>query len=130
MLFIYIDNILVFSKTPKEHLKHFEEILQQLDKAGLCIRASKCQLWRSKVEYLGFIARKQGLRVNPPKLEAIKNFPILEEIQDVEAFLGLVGYFRIFLTSFANRAEPLYCLLRKTTTWECTEKQQQAFEDL
>jgi hypothetical protein len=59
--FIYIDATLVFSKTPEEHLKHLEDILQRLDKAGLRIKASKCQLCRSEVEYLGFIAGKQGL---------------------------------------------------------------------
>ncbi len=109
--FIYIDDILVFSKTPNDHLKHLGDVLQRLDKAGLRIKASKCQLWRSEVEYLGFIAGKQGLRVNPRKLDSIKEFPVPEKVKDVQAFLGLVGYFRIFVTSFANRAEPLHHLL-------------------
>jgi hypothetical protein len=70
-----------------------EDILQRLDKAGLRIKASKCQLWRSEGEFLGFTAGKQGLRVNLQKLEAIKDFPVPEKVRDVQAFLGLVGYF-------------------------------------
>ncbi len=128
--FIYIDDILVFSKTPTDHLKHLGDVLQRLDKAGLRIKASKCQLWRAEVEYLGFIAGRQGLRVNPRKLDSIKQFPVPEKVRDVQAFLGLVGYFRIFVKSFANRAEPLHYLLRKTTSWEWTPACQAAFDDL
>ena len=128
--FIYIDDILVFSKTPTDHIKHLDDILSRLHQAGLRVKASKCQLWRHEVEYLGFLAGKDGLRVNPRKLDAIKHFPKPEKVRDVQAFLGLIGYFRIFISSFATRAASLYDLLKKEQEWSWDKPQDAAFQEL
>jgi hypothetical protein len=128
--FIYIDDILVFSKDAESHIQHLDEIMEKVNKAGLRVKASKCQLFRTEVEYLGFLAGKDGLKVNPRKMEAVEKFPVPRKIRDVQAFLGLVGYFRIFVTSFANRAQPLYGLLKKENAWMWSKEHQEAFEDL
>jgi hypothetical protein len=91
--FIYIDDILIHSRTAERHLQDFTTILQRLKRAGLRIKASKCQLFRTEVEYLGFLTGREGLKVNPRKMEAITNFPKPVKVRDVQAFLRLIGYF-------------------------------------
>jgi hypothetical protein len=82
------------------------------------------------VEYLGFKAGREGLKVNPRKLDAIKNFPQPQKVRDVQAFLGLIGYFRLFVTNFAEKAKPLYQLLRKDQQWTWTKDQEDSFKQL
>ena len=115
--FIYIDDILVFSKDAKTHLQDLQDIFKRLQTAGLRIKAPKSQLFGTEVEYLGFLAGKDGLKVNPGKMEAVEKFPIPQKVKDVQAFLGLVEYFRIFITHFAEHANPLYELLKKEQRW-------------
>jgi len=128
--FIYIDDILVYSNTPEDHLKHLKVIFEKLDKAGLKIKASKCQLFKSEVEYLGYLTGKDGLKVNPRKLTSIKDFPTPVKVRDIQAFLGLVGYFRAFVSRFAERARPLYALLKKEVEWYWGKDQEAALLDL
>ena len=128
--FIYIDDILVFSKTPEEHLKHLEDVLSRLSAAGLKVKASKCQLFRTEVEYLGFLIGMHGLKVNPRQHEPISGFKRPEAVVHVQKFLGLIGYFRIFVSNFAARARPLYQLLKQDVEWKWGPEQEAAFQDL
>ena len=82
------------------------------------------------MEYLGFLAGKDGLKVNPPKLKSIMDFPVPTKVRDVQAFLGLVGYFRIFVKKFAEKAKPLYKLLKQAIPWKWEAEQQDAFDIL
>ncbi|HLP34775.1 MAG TPA: reverse transcriptase domain-containing protein [Amoebophilaceae bacterium] len=125
--FIYIDDILIHSKTAERHLQDLTTILQRLKRAGLRIKASKCQLFRTEVEYLGFLTGREVLKVNPRKMEAITNFPRPVKVRDVQAFLGLIGYFRIFVRNFAERARPLYQLLKQDQQWHWTKECEDLF---
>jgi hypothetical protein len=128
--FIYIDDILVFSKNPEEHLKHLEDVFSRLSSAGLKIKASKCQLFRSEVEYLGYLAGNQGLKVNPRQYTPLREFKRPVNVKGVLAFLGFVGYFRQFVSNFAARARPLYQLVKKDQEWKWGPEQEEAFQDL
>ena len=128
--FIYIDDILIFSKDAKEHLQHLEDVFSRLSAAGLKVKASKCQLFRSEVEYLGYLVGRDGMKVNPRKLEAIEHFPTPTKVVDIQAFLGVIGYFRSFVSNFAARAKPLYELLKKDREWKWGPEQEGAFCDL
>jgi hypothetical protein len=125
--FIYIDDILIHSKTAEGHLRDLTTILQRLKRAGLRIKASKCQLFKTEVEYLGFLTGRAGLKVNPRKMEAITNFPRPTKVRDVQAFLGLIGYFRIFVRNFAERARPLYQLLKQDHPWNWSKECDDSF---
>jgi hypothetical protein len=128
--YIYIDDILVFSSSAEKHCEHLEDILKRLSEAGLRIKFNKSQLFRTELEYLGFLIGKEGIKVNPRKLLAISNFPVPKDVKGVQAFLGLIGYFRTFVVQFAERARPLYDLLKKEVKWTWTGSQQAAFDDL
>ena len=128
--YIYIDDIVIYSKTAKDHLKHIEKILLQLREANLRIKFSKCQFFQTSVEYLGYIIGRDGMRVNPKKLKSISHFPIPKDVKGVQAFLGLVGYFRLFVENFASIARPLYDLLKKSTEFKWTIRHTTAFNKL
>jgi len=128
--YIYIDDIVIFSKNIKDHLKHLKIILQKLRDANIKIKFSKSQICMTKIEYLGFIITTDGLMVNPPKVQAVENFPVPTCVKAVQAFLGLVGYFRIFIYDFAGKAKPLYQLLKKNNKFFWGPEQQLSFEKL
>lgn len=128
--FIYIDDVVIYSKTAEEHIKHVEDVLQRLREAGLRIKFSKSQLFRTSIDYLGYVVSKSGIQVNPVKVEAIKHFPTPYNVKGIQAFLGMVGYFRHFIVDFATIARPLYHLLRKDVKFEWSDRCQKSFNQL
>jgi hypothetical protein len=128
--YIYIDDIVIYSKNATEHLDHLSKVLTQLNESGLKLKFSKCQLFMTKIDYLGFVISKEGLMVNPNKMKAVEDFPIPKDVKGIQAFVGLVGYFRVFIKDFAKRARPLYDLLKKGTKFLWGINQNEAFESL
>ena len=128
--YIYVDDVIVFSKTAEDHIKHLDDVLGRLEKVGLKIKASKTQVFRTSLKYLGFIVGREGLRINPKKLEAIMKFPRPVNVKAVQGFLGLTGYFRTFILGYASLAKPLYDLLRQDIPWKWGKPQEEAFETL
>jgi hypothetical protein len=126
--FIYIDDIVIYSKTAEDHLQHIAKILQRLQKHGLRVKFSKCQLFKSEIEYLGYLVGKDGLKVNPAKIKAINEFPTPKDVKGIQAFLGVVGYFRQFIPDYATIARPLYLLLKKEVKFSWGEEQAQALQ--
>jgi hypothetical protein len=126
--FIYIDDIIVYSKTAEDHLQHLEDIFTRIEQAGLKIKFSKCQLFKHSIDYLGFIVGREGVKVNPNKIDAIKHFPTPTNVKGVQAFLGLIGYFRSFICNFAEEARPLYKLLKKNMAFIWTDDCERAFK--
>ena len=91
--FIYVDDIVIYSKSAESHLKHLDIVLDKLSQNGLRVKFSKCQLFRTQIHYLGFIVSRDGLRVNPEKVCSASAFPRPVKVKGIQAFLGLVGYF-------------------------------------
>ena len=110
---VFIDDVLVYSKTWEEHLSHLREVLQRIIDFGLRLKPKKCYFCRKEVLYLGYVVSAQGIRPNPEKVRAIKEFPTLRSASAVKSFLGLTGHYRRFVPKFALRAAPLYALLKK-----------------
>jgi hypothetical protein len=126
--FIYIDDIVIYSKTAKEHVAHLKNILDRLEKHGLRVKFSKCQLFKTEIEYLGFLVGRDGMKVNPRKVDAIEKFPTPRDVKGIQAFLGVVGYFRQFVPDYATIARPLYGLLKKNQKFSWGEEQEHAFQ--
>ncbi len=126
--FIYLDDLLVFSSTAKEHVKHLEDVFARLSQANLKVKFSKTQLFRTEIEYLGFLVGRDGVKVNPRKVAAIANFPTPENVKGVQSFLGLVNYFRVFVVKFSERARPLYELLKADNPWQWTKKEDDSYD--
>jgi transposase InsO family protein len=125
---IYIDDIIIYSETAEQHLQHIEQILEKLDEAGLRIKLSKCQIFRTSIKYLGYRVSQDGLMVEPTKLIAIDKFPKPKDVKGIQSFLGMIGYFRSFIKNFAEIARPMYDLLKKGIAFVWGKEQQKAFE--
>ena len=122
---VFFDDILVYSKNPEEHEQHVRRVLELLCQHQLFAKKSKCTFCTDKVEYLGFVISKDGDSTDPAKIEAVKNWPTPKNIREARGFLGLAGWYRVFVKSYAKIASPIITTLKKTKVFHWT----QAFED-
>ena len=93
---IYLDDIIVFAKTQQEAITRLGTVFQKLREAGLKLQPSKCELFKTRLLYLGHIVSEDGLRTDPKKVEAIHQWPVPVTVTDVRSFLGLANYYRRF----------------------------------
>ncbi|XP_063794647.1 uncharacterized protein LOC134949877, partial [Pseudophryne corroboree] len=138
MVLLYLDDVIIFSKSYEDHLQHLEEVFQQLTKCGLKLKPTKCHLLKPKVQYLGHVVSAEGVMPNPEKVRVVRDWPVPKTVRDVRSYLGFVGYYRRFVEHFAKVAAPLHELLRGqfgrerrgSSPVQWGEKQQQAFHQL
>ena len=126
----YIDDVIVFSKSPEEHAQHLEEVFQRFRQAGLTLKPSKCSFAQSEVELLGYIVTSEGIRANPAKIAAIAKLATPRNIKEVRSFLGMAGYYRQCIQNYAHVAEPMVKLTRKLEPFTWGHEQQIAFDIL
>ena len=110
-LLIYLDDIILFSPDFQSHLQHLDQVFERLWRHGLKLRLDKCTLLQTEVKFLGHVVDRQGVRPDPDKLVAVREWPTPSTVREVRAFLGLAGYYRRFVPSFAAIARPLNNLL-------------------
>ena len=133
---IYLDDIIIFSKTPEEHISRLHKVFQKLDEAGLHLKPDKCEFFKDRLEYLGCVVSSKGIETNPKKIAAILNWPQPRNITQIRSFLGFCIDYRKFIKGYAQVAKPLYHLLtgdnakKKTNEVEWTEQCEQAFSKL
>jgi hypothetical protein len=125
---VYIDDILIYSKTAEEHQQHLRQVLQVLRDHKLYAKLAKCSFGRSEVNYLGHIVSAEGVKVDPRKTAAVVNWPRPQGLSEMRSFLGLATYFRKFIRDFARLAQPLHWLTRKKVPWFWGAMHQQAFD--
>ncbi|KAE8667313.1 Kinesin-3 [Hibiscus syriacus] len=116
---VFIDDILVYSRSEAEHEEHLRIVLQTLRENNLYAKLSKCEFWLSEVTFLGHIISADGIRVDPSKVEAILNWKQPRNVSEIRSFLGLAGYYRHFVEGFSLIAAPLTKLLRKDVLFVC-----------
>jgi len=127
---VYIDDIMIYSRTFEEHLEHIEKVLDKLREVNLMLKLKKCKWCEQDIEFLGHIVGRGGLRPDPNKIDKIKKLKIPKNVKDVKAVLGLCSYYRRFVKGFSKIAKPLNQLLKKDQKFEWGEKQQESFEKL
>ncbi|KAJ9508757.1 hypothetical protein QJQ45_028059 [Haematococcus lacustris] len=110
---VYIDDILVMSNSPEEHLVHLREVLQLMREHKLYAKMSKCEFNQPKLVFLGHIVGGDGIAVDPAKVQVVKDWPAPRSVKDLQAFLGLANYFRRFIPNFSAIAAPLTNLTSK-----------------
>ena len=130
MVLVYIDDLIVHSKTFEEHIGHLKEVFEKLRAAGLKMSPKKCDFFRREVTFLGHIVSEQGIKTDPSKITAINEWPQPTTVKDVQAFLGLCGYYRKFIKGFAQIAQPMYPLFKKDVTFVWSDGCQEAFDKL
>ena len=117
---VFIDDILVYSKTEEEHEEHLRLTLQTLKEKQLYAKFKKCEFWLDKVVFLGHVISKDGISVDTAKVEAVSNWSQPKNASEVRRFLGLAGYYRKFIEGFSKIALPLTKLTRKNQKFEWT----------
>jgi hypothetical protein len=125
---IYLDDILVFSKNEKELEKHVQLILKKLRKRGLYAKLENCLFHQTEMEFLGFVATTEGLKMDPKKVEAIVFWQVLKTVRDVQCFLGFANLYRIFIKKYSQVAAPLIRLTCKEKL-EWGHEAERAFQD-
>jgi transposase InsO family protein len=129
-LLLYLDDIIVISPDFATHISRLEEVLARLRKAGLKLKPSKCELFQDKVNYLGHVVSSQGIATDPKKVEAVKEWSMPKNLKELQAFLGLAGYYRQYIQDYATLAKPLTLLTGKNIKWEWSEEASVAFRSL
>lgn len=127
---VYLDDIIIYSKTFEQHLDNITQVFQALRNANLKIKLKKCYFCLPSIAFLGHIVGRDGIRVDPSKIEKIRNFPAPTSVTEIRSVLGLFSYYRKFIKDFSKIAKPISKLLQKETPFQWTEKQQKAFEHL
>ena len=126
----FIDDILVYSKDEGEHEQHVRQVLQILRENQLYAKFSKCEFWLEKVSFLGHFVSKEGVTVDPAKIEGVRDWPTLKNVTEIRSFLGLAGYYRRFVKDFSKIARPMTNLMKKDKRFEWTEECEGAFQTL
>ena len=110
---VFINDILVYSKSEEEHAEHLRIMLQVLKKKRLFAKLSKCEFWLREVCFLGHVISKGGIAVDPSKFDAVMQWESPKSVFEVRSFLGLAGFYRRFIEGFSKLALPLTQLTRK-----------------
>ncbi len=117
---VYIDDILIYSRSWAEHRQHVAEVLQRLKEHELFLKAEKCSFHQSSVKFLGYHIDQNGVRMDEGKVTAIRDWPIPTSVKELQRFLGFANFYRRFIQNYSSIASPLTNLLRlkpKSLSW-------------
>ena len=127
---IFIDDILIYSKSKEEHAEHLQKVLERLRSHKLFAKFSKCSFWKREIGFLGHRVSEKGVAVDPEKVKVVKDWPRPTSATEVRSFLGLAGYYRNFMRNFFIMAKPLTRLTGKDISFEWDKKEEKAFTQL
>jgi hypothetical protein len=127
---VFIDDILVFSRSEEEHEEHLRLLLQKLREHQLYAKFSKCAFWLKEVSFLGHIITDGGIAVDPSKVQDVLSWSLPKNVPEIRSFLGLAGYYRRFIEGFSKIVNPLTTLLEKGKEFKWDENCQASFEEL
>ena len=131
---IYLDDVVIFSKSPEEHIEWLDAVLTKIEEAGLKLKPSKCEFFKRRIAYLGHIVSDKGIETDPKKIEAILKWPVPKTVHDVRSFLGFTNYYWKFIYKYAQKAKPLNKLIsgdnakKKHSKVDWTDECQTAFD--
>jgi len=126
----YIDDILIYSLTLKEHKQQVRKVLQKLKEAVLFIKPEKYEFSVQKTTFLGFIISEEGLEIDPEKVNAVLNWETPKSVKDIQCFLGFANFYRYFIHRYSHLCQPLFNLLRKDVPFVWDVACEQVFDSL
>ena len=127
---VFIDDILVYSKSREEHERHLSILLQTLIDKRLYAKLKKCEFWLDRVSFLGHVVTKDGISVDPGKVDAVSNWRRPTSVTEIRSFLGLASYYRRFIEGFSKIALPLTSLTQKVVKFEWSNDFERSFQEL
>ena len=140
-MIVFLDDIIVYSKTKEEHeehlrlvvqvlREHIRLVMQVLREHQLYAKLSKCSFYQGKIHYLGHIIYEEGFTVDPEKIRAIIDLSTPKNVSEVRSFMGLAGYYRSFIEGFSKLAHPITSLQKKGVKFEWNSKCEDSFQIL
>ena len=127
---IYLDDILIYSNNMSKHHQHVKEVLKCFHKAGLYVKAEKCEFHSESVEYLGYILSPSGLTMSDDKVKIIQDWPEPKKVKNIQSFLGFANFYCQFIFNYLDIVIPLTCLTQKDILWKFNSSCQDAFNSL
>lgn len=127
---VYIDDIVVFSKSYEEHIQHLEKVLRAIEEAGITLSPNKCHLFYPSVMLLGHKVSRLGLSTHAEKVRAIVELAAPTKTSQLQHFLGMAVYFSAFIPHYSSMASPLFALLKKGAKWQWGHAEQYAFDQI
>ncbi|GKD71813.1 putative reverse transcriptase domain-containing protein, partial [Tanacetum coccineum] len=125
---VFIDDILIYSKSRKQHEGYLKLILKLLKEEELYAKFSKSEFWLSKVQFLGHVIDSEGIHIDPAKIESIKDWASPKTPTEIRQFLGLAGYYRRFSEGYLKIARPMTKMTQKSVKFDWGEKPEAAFQ--
>jgi len=129
-MFVYLDDLVIFSKSRQEHMKDLESVFRIIQENGLKVNLEKCHFFMTEVEVLGHLLTTEGIKPTVAKIEAIKRWKQPTNLTELRSFLGTVSYYRKFIPNFAKISNNMYKLLRKDTEFTWSDACQESFDQL
>lgn len=111
--FVYMDDVVVFSKSLQEHIGHLKSVFYKLRQYNLKVQLDKTEFCSKSVEFLGHVVTPEGIKPNPAKINAVEQYPMPQTVKQIKSFLGLIGYYRRFIDNFAKVVSPMTKCLKK-----------------
>jgi hypothetical protein len=127
---VYLDDLLIFSKSHTQHLEHVRRVLERMRTVELFAKLIKCDFMTEELFYLGHIISKVGVKVDPRKILRVQEWPRPQTVKHIRQFLGLANYFRKYIKGYSTVAAPLTRLTGSTVAWEWGKEQDEAFQAL
>ena len=127
---VFVDDILIYSQSEREHEDHLGIVLQLLRDHHLYDKLSKCEFWLTEVRFLGHIVSTLGVLVDPEKVEVVMSWERPKSVFKIRSFLGLAGYYRRFIEDFSRLAAPMTKLTWKEVRFEWNDRCEKAFQEL
>jgi hypothetical protein len=127
---VYIDDIMIYSKTFEEHMRLIEEVLKRIRANGMSVKSKKCTFAAPELHLLGHVINSEGIKTDPAKVSAVKEYPAPTSKTEVRAFMGLVNYYRHFIPNCSEISEPINRTLKKAIQFQWTDEAQKAFDQL
>jgi hypothetical protein len=129
-IMVFIDDILVYSRSEEEHEEHLRLALQKLREHRLYAKLSKCEFWMKQVAFLGHVISKGGISVDPRKVQDVLSWNAPMSVGNIRSFLGLAGYYRRFIEGFSKISKSMTELLKKDKKFEWTFACEASFQEL
>ena len=127
---VYLDDILIFSRTKEEDGQHLRKILEVLRRHQFYAKLSQCEFCRPRVEFVGFRVSKGKIEMMEDKVKAVTDWPTPTTLRDLRGFIGLISYYRRFIRNLAKIMNPLTSLLKKESAYSWTPEHEEAFQQL
>jgi hypothetical protein len=127
---VFIDGILVYSRSEEEHEEHLRLALQKLRENRLYAKLSKCEFWMKQVAFLGHVISEGGISVDPSKVQDVLSWNVPTSVGDIQSFLGLARYCPRFIEGFSKIRKPMTELLEKDKKFEWTSACEASFQEL